>query len=316
MIFFRSLARARWRFILGEICRNISRDFFSFRILAHWTRWLLAFGFEKESRRELFRLFCVYDCMYCKWITERTRYDITNTMSIARCCCLTNARTHTHTPRCERSGIHTYRAMPNTTQTQTQTNTHTCAARTRLWLTCIHFPVGLSAYDISWHAHSDTRRAHIHSTPVSASHTCTHTHTSNRSYTSFVVCVCMFIDSIAVHVLRSFPVAHTHTNAVWMWIFRLLHILADWIVVIVIITINHFTLFDAIRMDDTLLWMRTCVRVCEPFQYIKRTFVFVDSATVNEITTFNIHSNQMSISHTQTHTHTRLTHASMLIFVS
>lgn len=208
MIFFRSLARARWRFILGEICRNISRDFFSFRILAHWTRWLLAFGFEKESRRELFRLFCVYDCMYCKWITERTRYDITNTMSIARCCCLTNAHTHTHTPRCERSGIHTYRAMPNTTQTQT--NTHTCAARTRLWLTCIHFPVGLSAYDISWHAHSDTRRAHIHSTPVSASHTCTHTLRICLIPVLSCAYACLSTQSLCM-CCALFP-SHTHTH--------------------------------------------------------------------------------------------------------
>lgn len=187
------------------------------------------------------------------------------------------SQTHTHIRRgasvVEYTLTHIQSHAKHHPNTNTNEHAHLCSSHTPM--THMHT---LSRRSLCiWYIVARTQRhkACAHSQHTSFSLTYMHTHTSNLSYTSFVVCVCMFIDSIAVHVLRSFPVAHTHTNAVWMWIFRLLHILADWIVVIVIITINHFTLFDAIRMDDTLLWMRTCVRVCEPFQYISNVRLYL-----------------------------------------
>lgn len=166
-------------------------------------------------------LFCMYDCMYCKWITERTRYDITNTMS--RCLLPQNkqvaANTHTLADnhratqtckRCECNEIHShkdihtlwYKHHPNTKFTHTH-----IAPRTRLWLTYIHtrytFPL---VYIAHTHTYNDTRRAHKHIQSTSILHACTH---FECIYTSFVslqytecvtssshVCVYVFIDSM------------------------------------------------------------------------------------------------------------------------
>lgn len=209
--FFRSLARARWRFILGKICRNISRDFFFLSYFGSLNS--LAFGFrfwKRESSRVVSTVLCVwlYVLQMNNWTNSIWYYQY----NVYRSMLLPHKRTHTHIRRGASVVEYTLTHIQSHAKHHPNTNEHTHLCSSHTPMTHMHT---LSRRSLCiWYIVARTQRhkACAHSQHTSFNLTYMHTHTLRICLIPVLSCAyaCLSTQSLCM-CCALFP-SHTHTH--------------------------------------------------------------------------------------------------------
>lgn len=228
-----------------------------------------------------------------------------NVSLLPRCCEQVAAHTHTRTHILAVEYTHTYTQRARQTPPKHRRSSHTP-------MTHMHT---LSRRSLCVCIYRGTHTATQGVRTSTATGAQTRTHISTLSYTSFVslqrvvsLCAyaCLSTLSLSACVALVSRVAHQHTHtrastvSLWIVTHRRHHC--------------HQPFHSVHRYSNgrhiTNATMRVCVCVSANRSNIKRSFVFVNLTTVNEIPTFNIHSNRINITNAYVnYTNKQHTHA-------